>query len=272
MTGSDGVVITKMHFCWGEVIGLANMEILKSIIHSVADDAPVEEVTKGIYWTAVISRFCGLSSTMLRDCASDEDGEMFPEKPYTDMTALELSRYSLASDIARASVGLAAINSLIEPDYSRCVELNASEFLIKRGEGRNVSVVGHFPFTDELRKVAKRLWVIEKWQRPGDCPEGDAEQYLPLSDIIAISSTTLINHTLEGLLKLCPEGSVKMLLGPTTPLSEVFLRHGIDIISGSRVSDTNIALKSIREGANFRQLKRTGAIRLLTMMSERCRR
>ncbi|MCX5808138.1 MAG: DUF364 domain-containing protein, partial [Proteobacteria bacterium] len=163
----------------------------------------------------------------------------------------------------------AAINSLIEPDYSRCVEMNASEFLIEHGKGMNVSVVGHFPFVDDLRKVAKTLWVIEKWQRPGDCPEGDAQQFLPLSDIIAMSSTTLINHTLDSLLKLCPEGSIKMLLGPTTPFSELFFQYGIDIISGSRVLDKDLALKSIREGANFRQLKRTGAIRLLTMMSKR---
>lgn len=245
------------------------MEILRDIINSITDDAPVEEVTKGIYWTAVISKFCGLSSTMIRDCSSDKDGEMFPERPYTDMTALELAHYALMPDIARASVGLAAINSLIEPDYSRCVEMNASEFLVEHGKNKNVSVVGHFPFVDDLRKAAKRLWVIEKWQRPGDCPEGDAEQYLPISDIIAISSTTLINHTLNGLLKLCPEGSIKMLLGPTTPFSEVFFQHGIDIISGSRVLDKDLALKYIREGANFRQLKRTGTIRLLTMMSKR---
>ncbi|MDO9516051.1 MAG: DUF364 domain-containing protein, partial [Syntrophales bacterium] len=245
------------------------MEIIRDIINSITDDAPVEEVTKGIYWTAVISRFCGLSSTMIRDCASGEDGGMFPERSYTDMTALELAHYALMPDIARASVGLAAINSLIEPDYSRCVEMNASEFLIEHEKNKNVSVVGHFPFVDDLRKVSKRLWVIEKWQRPGDCPEGDAEQYLPISDIIAMSSTTLINHTLNGLLKLCPEGSIKMLLGPTTPFSEVFFQHGIDIISGSRVLDKALALKYIREGANFRELKRTGAIRLLTMMSKR---
>ena len=132
----------------------------------------------------------------------------------------------------------------------------------------NVSVVGHFPFVDDLRKVAKAVWVIEKWQKPGDFPEEDARRYLPLSNIIAISSTTLINHTLDGLLDLSPEGSITMLLGPTTPFSDVLFRYGIDIISGSRVSDPDVALKSIREGANFRQLKRTGAITLLTMVSE----
>ncbi len=245
-------------------VELSDMEILTSIIDNIKDDAPVEEVTRGIYWTAVMSRHCGLSSTMIRDCSAEEAG-MAPERPYADMTALELSRYALMPDISRASVGLAAINSIIEPDYSRCVEKNASEFLIDHGRNGNVSVIGHFPFTDDLRRVAKNLWVIEKWQRPGDCSEGDAKRYLPVSDVVAISSTTLINHTLEGLLGLCPEDSITMLLGPTTPFSEVLFQYGIDVISGSRVLDKNVALQSIREGANFMQLKRTGAIRLLTM-------
>jgi len=116
-----------------------------------------------------------------------------------------------------------------------------------------------------LRSNAKNLWVIEKSQRPGDYAEDDAEKYLPLSDIIAISSTTLINHTLPGLLNLCPEKSLKMLLGPTTPMSGVFFDYGIDIVSGSRVIDEDKALKYISEGVNFRQLKQTGCISLISM-------
>jgi hypothetical protein len=252
-----------------EDISNPKMKIIQDLINNINYDAPIIEVTKGIFWTAVISRYCGLSSTMFRDCAADKNTAMYPEKPYTEMTALELSQFALASDIARASVGLAAINSLLEPDYSRCTEVNASDILLEYGKNKNVSVIGHFPFTDDLKKTTKNLWVIEKWQRPGDYPEVDAQKFLPISDIVAISSTTLINHTLTDLLKLCPNTAIKMLLGPTTPFSEVLFEHGIDIVSGSRVLDKEKALKHIREGANFRQLKRTGAIKLLTMIGER---
>jgi len=143
------------------------MKIIKDIIDSITIDAAIEEVTKGIFWTAVISRFCGLSSTMIKDCAAEDNQPMYPVKPYTDMAASKLARYALLPDISRASIGLAAINSLIEPDYSRCVEINASDILTEYGKNKNISVIGHFPFTDDLRKTAKSLWVIEKWQRPG---------------------------------------------------------------------------------------------------------
>jgi len=242
------------------------MEILERIISRIDADAPVKEVRKGVFWTAVVSRFCGLSSTMLKEHCMDEDIDETVPASFTDMTALELARFSLSSDISKASLGLAAINSLIEVDELRSVEINAGNLLLKKGIDKNISVIGHFPFTNDLRNVAKNLWVIEKRQRPGDYPEDNAGQYLPRSDIVAISSTTLINHTLPGLLRLCPEKSVKMLLGPTTPMSTVLFDYGVDIISGSKVKDDEVALKHISEGANFRQLKRTGAIKLITMI------
>lgn len=239
------------------------MDVLNHILSVMGDDTPVDDIVRGIHWTAVVSRFCGLSSTMIRDCVHDhEDIEPIF---LTGKAAAELAHLSLSADIEKASLGLAAINSLLPVDLSRCTEVNAADILFEKGKDKNVSIIGHFPFVDDLKGVAKNLWVIEKWQKPGDYPEEDATQYLPQSDVIAISSTTLINHTLEGLLPLCPRSSFTMLLGPTTPMTDVIFDHGIDMISGSLVIDQELALTCIKQGANFRQLKRSGAIKLLTM-------
>jgi len=239
------------------------MEILNHILSAIDNDAPVVEILRGIHWTALVSRFCGLSSTMLRDCIDDHK-ETEPLL-FTGKTAVQLAQLSLSSDIGKASLGLAAINSLISIDPAHCTEVNAAQIIMEKGRGKNIAIVGHFPFVDELKGVAKNLWVIEKWQRPGDYPEEDASQLLPQSDVIAISSTTLINHTLESLLSLCPKSGFIMLLGPTTPMTDVLFEYGVDMISGSMVVDTQRALTYIKQGANFRQLKRSGAIRLLTI-------
>jgi hypothetical protein len=239
------------------------MEVLNHILSIIDHDAPVDDIIRGLYWTAVVSSFCGLSSTMIRDCPHDHDDS----EPLllTGKTAAELAQLSLSTDIGKASLGLGSINSLIPVDLSRCTEANAAHILMEKGKDRNVAIIGHFPFVDDLKGVTKNLWVIEKWQKPGDYPEEDALQYLPRSDVIAISSTTLINHTLDGLLPLCPKSSFTMLLGPTTPMTSVIFDHGIDMISGSLVIDQQLAITYIKQGANFRQLKRSGAIRLLTM-------
>lgn len=242
------------------------MKILTDILSSINDDTLVDDVVRGLYWTAVTSSSCGLSSTMFRDCAHDHSDDVEPVV-LIGQPAADLARFSLSPDIGMASLGLAAINSLIPIDLSQCVEINAGKIIMDKGRGKNISIIGHFPFVDDLKDVAKNLWVIEKWQRPGDYPAEDASKYLPDSDVIAISSTTLINHTLEDLLPLCPTSSFTMLLGPTTPMTPVVFDHGIDMISGSLVIDKQLALTCIKQGANFRQLKRSGAIRLLTLQN-----
>lgn len=243
--------------------------ILKAILDNLKSDVQIKEVRIGLHWTAVISRFCGLSSTMAGEHCVHEGAEEITPASLTDMTAMEIAQYSFSDDISKASLGLAAINSLNKIDESQTIDVNAGDLLLKHGQNKNVSVIGHFPFTDALKKVAKNLWVIEKRSIEGDYPEHSAKEFLPISDIIAISSTTLINHTLQELLELCPQNSLKMLLGPTTPMSEVIFDFGIDIISGSKVTDLNTTLKHISEGSNFRQLKRTGSIKLFTMMKDK---
>lgn len=206
-----------------------------------------------------------MASTMMRDMCPHDGEEKEKIQSLTDRSARSLAGLAFSGDIAEASLGLAAMNSLIEVDEFRITETNAGDLLMREGAGKNVSVIGHFPFTDDLRKVARNLWVIERWPRPGDVPEKDAQVYLPVSDIVAISSTTLINHTLSDVLSLCGEGSLKMLLGPTTPMTTVLFDYGINIVSGSVVTEEAVALKYIGEGANFRQLKSSGCIRLVTM-------
>lgn len=243
----------------------SGMDILEAIIDSLGPDMPVEEVRRGLFWTVVVSRSCGLASTMIKDICGQNGAESDGAESLTERSAKELARLALSDDIAESSVGLAAINSLIHIDEARIAETNAGDLLMQEGAGKDVSVVGHFPFTDALRSVTRNLWVIEKWPRPGDVPEHDAELYLPLSHVVAISSTTLINHTLPGILRLCSQAGLKMLLGPTTPMSAVLFDHGIDIVSGSVVTNRERALKYISEGANFRQLKASGSVKLVTM-------
>jgi uncharacterized protein (DUF4213/DUF364 family) len=115
----------------------------------------------------------------------------------------------------------------------------------------------------------KNLWVIEMRPRPGDCGEVESARYLPVSDVIAISSTTLINHTLPSILELCPAASMKILLGPTTPLSKVLFNYGIDIISGSLVTDTALVLENVRRGVSFSEMKKSGGIRFASLVRDR---
>ncbi len=246
------------------------METLNDILRSLPADAPISEVRRGPHFNAVISRHFGLSSSMSQDvCCTEELTPPAPKASFTEMSALELARFSLSDKVSEASLGIAAINSLIDVDVGNCSDVDGLQLIYDMAGDKNVSVIGHFPFLERLSKVARNLWIIEKHPRPGDVTEEEGRNYLPQSDIVVISGTTLINHTLKEILQLCKKKSVRMLLGPSTPMSAVLFDHGIDILSGSVVTDTMTALKHISEGANFIRLKKTGAVRFVTMVKDR---
>jgi len=238
------------------------MKVLDGLIGSLRDDTPTREVRVGAFWTAVWSRACGLASTM--GSGDHEHGATFVQDAgrLTGRSALELASLAYSDSPLETGIGLAAINSLLEVDEARCVELNAGDLLIELGRGKKVALAGHFPFVPDLRRAAARLWVLELRLQPGDVGAKEAETIVPQADIVAITGSAFINHTLEQLLSLCRPDSFVMVLGPTTPLSPVLFDYGVDIISGTRVTDPVLALRCLSEGATFRQIRGT---RLLTM-------
>ncbi len=240
------------------------MEILNHILKSIEGDAPVQDVRRGLHWTAVVSKRCGLASTMAQHvgCSHGESGGM--EGSFMEMTAIRLARHCIEGDLVDVSLGVAAINSLLDTVPSGYDDIDGLQIVKNMGKGKNITVIGHFPFLDTLRREASNLWIIEKQPRPGDFPEGRGNDFIPQSDIVVISGTTLLNNTLPGILKLCRKDSVKMLLGPTTPLFEVLFDYGIDMLAGSVVTDKETVLRSVSEGAGFMQLKKKGGIRFVT--------
>lgn len=242
------------------------MSILHTLIESLPDrDAPVRGVWTGAFWTLVTTKHSGLATTY-RDmdlqhsdhpCLIDDAGQ-FVGKRAGDLVELARSENTVA-----ASIGVATINSLLDVDESRCVEAGAYEILAEKGKGRDVAVVGHFPFVPKLRDTVRNLWVIEKRLRPGDLPADDAAKILPRCDVVCLTGTALINHTLDDLLGLCRNACV-VLTGPSSPLTPVLFDFGIHAICGTRVTDADQVARYITQGAIFKQLKGHG-VRLLTM-------
>jgi len=238
------------------------VKILADVIATLKKDAPVREVRVSPFWTAVLSRGCGLASTL--GPSDHAHGAVFVGEAgsLAGRSALELTGLAHSDSTLEAGIGVAAINSLLDVDEARCVELNAGELLVERGRGKKVALVGHFPFVPALREAAGRLWVIELHPQPGDVGAEEAEAILPQVDIAAITGSAFINHTLERLLSLCRPETLVVVLGPSTPVSPVLFDYGVDVISGTRVVDPDLALRCLGEGATFRQIK---GVRLLTM-------
>jgi len=244
------------------------MGVLDDLLGSLKEDAPVKEVRTCIHWTAVVSKHCGLASSVHYEGHGHGSDAVRGVGTLHERSALELAQYARSDMLLEASIGVAAINSLLDVDEERCVELNAEAWLAQRGQGKRVVVVGSFPFVPRLKDQVGELWVLERRPSEGELLAEEASEVIPLADVVAITGTALINDTLDDLLAMCREDSSVMLLGPSTPLSPVLFDYGVDVVSGTQVVDTDLVLTLISQGATFRQVKGPG-VRLLTMTAPR---
>jgi uncharacterized protein (DUF4213/DUF364 family) len=229
------------------------MKILEDLIdHLSPCDAPLRDLVVGAHWTAVMGDPHPHTGPSVHDAGK-----------LTERDIAELMHLARSEKLLEASIGMATINSLIEIDEERYSEVNAFDLLAEQGGGKDVAIIGHFPFVPKLKEFARNLWVIEQRPRPGDLKADRATDILPRCQVVGITSTAFINHTLESLLELCRDAFV-MLLGPTTPLTPLLFDYGIDALSGTKVVDEAQVIRHVKEGATFQQIHHAG-VRLLTM-------
>ncbi len=230
------------------------MPIVDDILSSLGGcDAPVSDVRAGLRVTAVRSRRLGLAYSFPRAHVGHA-AEAWPgPRGLHGTSARRLAELARARDPEQAAFGIAAANSLLDPPQG-LVEGHALDVILAAGRDRNVAVVGHFPFVERLRSCVRYLWVLELSPQDGDLPATDAPRIFPQADVVAITGSTLVNQTLDGLLEHARDKYV-VLIGPTTPLSPVFLDHGVAAVCGSLVTDPDATLRGISEGTGFRYLE-----------------
>lgn len=244
------------------------MTTIEALLAELRGDAPVGQVLVGAFWTAVVLDSvpprCGLASTLRADSHDKGPPVRHPGR-LREHSGRELAEWLQSPRILEASIGMAALNALLDVDEAACIDLNAEEVIVQRGAGRRVAIVGHFPFVERVRRAAEECWVLELRPRPGDLPATHAEKVLPQADVVALTGTSLLNHTFDDLIALCRPEAFVVLLGASAPLSPILFERGVDAISGTRVVDLPAVLRAVGEGATFRQIP---GKRLLTMMRQ----
>ena len=245
------------------------METIERLLDSVQEDAAVGRILVGAFWTAVVLDTdpprCGLASTLRAETGGPWPAVREPGRLH-QRSGRELARLLRSEHILEASIGMAAFNALLPVDEGPLTEANAEDYILRHGTGKRVAIVGHFPFIDRVRAAAAECWVLELRPGPGDLPADQADVVLPQADVVALTGTSLLNHTFDDLRALCRPDAFVLLLGPSVPMVPLLFDLGMDALSGTLVDDPARVLLSVGQGASFRQIKRGGGLRLLTWL------
>jgi uncharacterized protein (DUF4213/DUF364 family) len=221
-------------------------------------DARLVRLRMGHFWTVVeTSAGTGMASAL----RSEE--HLHGSTPVADAGSLhELAPFELAgrlrsSSPSEASIGLAAANAMLGPPEGRLTEHNAADVLAERGAGKRVGMIGHFPFAERLERDCGELWVFERGdgRRPDDLDDDQMVELLPQADVVAITSTAILNRTLPEILHLIRPDAFVVLLGPSTPLVPRLFDLGIDLLCGTLVVDPEKVVRAVEQGAVTRQIR-----------------
>jgi len=229
------------------------MKLIDDLISALKSNAiPVKDVRVGISWTGVDGKYCGVAKTY---------GIPFKHGNYTkdlgelnSKTTLELAKYSRSWNMVEASIGVAAINSMVKPKGK--ININALDLVIERGKDKEITMVGRFPLIPKIKASASRLWVLESDHslinpKKGIINESAAEYVIPKSDIVIITGSTLINKSMERFLNLCNEDTYVIILGPSTTMSEVLFDYGANMLAGVEIIKSRQILQKISQSGGM---------------------
>jgi uncharacterized protein len=214
------------------------------------------DVRIGLGYTAVCLEDgrCGLAFTLHEKeyescCVIPEAGSLVGRK------ASDLISWMKSPDVTACAVGLATLNAVVAAPAA-AVESDIVD-LLPFGPEDSVGMVGYFgPLVEPIKSKARALHVFERKADPeyGILPESAAADILPGCQVVIVTATTLLNHTIDGMLALCRNAREVAILGPSTPfVPEIFARHGVTILSGIQVVDPAQVLRTVSEGGGARQ-------------------
>ncbi|CAA7603265.1 Putative heavy-metal chelation domain protein [Acididesulfobacillus acetoxydans] len=168
--------------------------------------------------------------------------------------------------VLKKALGIAVLNALsatcwqLRPplDYVIKNGVDAFETLTLPEEGYTVIVGALTPIIKRVKKGKNKFCILEMdpvTLKADELPfykaTDRAPEVLPTADLVVITGTTLINDTLEDLLKLTkPEADI-VVVGPTASmLPEAFFQRGVNLLGGTVVTRPDGLLDILAEAGS----------------------
>ncbi len=223
-------------------------DLIDSVVQSTCNTG---QILVGANLTLVQGKHWGMASTLTEANVHanfiEETGRLH------ELPIDVLLQKFLSNRVFESSLGMAALNSSIDFPKKHTIQ-DAYEEIERRSAGKNVAVVGHFPFVNKLRTISKNCWVFERKLQDGDLPVEKMPEYLPQANVLVLTAQVVANNCFQKIVDFAPQ-AFKIMLGPSTPLSPVLFDYGIDILGGVRITDPGLVYRYVSQGAHFKQLR-----------------
>jgi uncharacterized protein len=247
--------------------------MVKDRLASEYESLIVERVIIGVFFTGVklSNGASGLSYTPVKDipqavCCPSSAGRIFDPLKVKGMKAAEVLTALPSREPLKTAVAIATLNALsaacwehgLIDDYR--IQLNADALdAVRMPHDNSVAVIGAFvPVLRKMKERGGRWWVVEQDPRTlrGDemkhfIPPDQSADTLAGADVLIITGVTLINHTLEQILKAARPGAEIAVIGPTASLlPNALFERGVRVVGGVWVKKPDELLDVLAAGGS----------------------
>ena len=246
---------------------------VKDKLASEFETITIEQAVIGVFFTGVkLSNGAGgLSYTPVKDvpqavCCPSSAGRIFDPFKVNGMPAAEVLTALTSKEPLKAAVAVAALNALsavcwergLTDDYRIQMDSDAVD-AVRMPADHSVAVIGAFvPVLRKLKARGGRWWVIEQDPKTlkGDeinhfIPADQAEEIIAAADVLIVTGVTLINHTLENILKAARPDAEIAVIGPTASLlPDALFKRGVRVVGGVWVKRPDELLDVLAAGGS----------------------
>lgn len=220
-------------------------QIERDLAASVDTDVLVDKVLVGLNWTMVYAGdYCGIARSPER--GTEGARSILTEAGFRGRPLKELANMLCSTDALSRSMGLAAINAFWNQPPETAEKPGFARF---EAPGEGLVIIGGFRDAQKRLPNAK---IVEREPMCDDVPVADCNAAITGAKYLAITAQTLMNGSLEPLLRATPNVAFRMLIGPSAPLCPVLLDYGLNDVSGTAVWDSAATEQFILEtGTNL---------------------
>ena len=229
------------------------MGICKQLVEAMQAQAEgrfLENLTIGLGYTAVCTDDGGVGVAYTPESNKGKCCVLPPHEDYEGRSASEVLDLLLSDSDLHRTIGLALVNALNHASASALPEDRDNSVMfdtLSIDQGTRVAMVGHFaPIVARLKERGSRVEVVDRGKGVGD-EQQFQERLGSWAEDAIVTSTSIINNTLDDLLARMGKDVRVALMGPSTPLLKGVFQGNVRLLAGTVPMDSEATLRAVRQ-------------------------
>ncbi len=248
-------------------------QLVRQKLGSDFEKLTIERIAVGLFFTgAKLSNGAGgVSYTPVKDipqavCCPSSAGRIFDPVKIKGMKAADVLAALSSDEPIKAAIAIATLNALSAICWERGlndnyrIQMNTDAVdVVRMPAESSVAVIGAFvPILRKLKTRGGRWWVIE--QDPQTLKSDEMDHFIPAdrsdetiaaADVLIVTGVTLVNHTLEPILKAARPDAEIAVVGPTASmLPDALFESGARVVGGVWVKKPDELLDVLAAGGS----------------------